>query len=44
MRNVFASLWHPEMTKEGTSIDPDGNKPRPPGVTSDEGITIDPNG
>ena len=41
VRNVFASLWRPEMTKEGPSIDPDG-KPQQQG--SDEGVTIDPNG
>jgi len=41
VRNVFARLWLPEMTKEGTSIDPDG-KPGQQGT--DEGVTIDPNG
>lgn len=37
---VVASLWHPEMAKEGPSLDPDGQ----PRQTSDEGMSIDPNG
>lgn len=40
MRGVFAGLWQPERTKEGPSIDPDGQ----PGQQGDEGVTIDPNG
>ena len=41
LRLVVASLWQPEMAKEGPSLDPDG-QPRQQGA--DEGITIDPNG
>ena len=40
IESVFASLWQPEMTKEGMSIDPNGQ----PGQQGDEGVTIDPNG
>jgi hypothetical protein len=42
MRLFVARLWHPEMGKEGPSIDPNG-QPQPQG-SADEGITIDPNG
>ena len=41
LRLFVASLWHPEMAKEGPSLDPDG-QPRQQG--SDEGMSIDPNG
>ena len=40
LRLFVASLWHPEMAKEGPSLDPDGQ----PRQQNDEGITIDPNG
>lgn len=40
MRLFVASLWRPEVAKEGPSIDPNGQ----PRQASDEGITIDPNG
>jgi hypothetical protein len=42
LRRVAASLWQPEMTKEGPSIDPNGQKPGQQG--NDEGMSIDPNG
>jgi hypothetical protein len=41
LRLFVSSLWHPEMTKEGPSIDPNG-QPRQQG--SDEGMSIDPDG
>jgi hypothetical protein len=41
LRLFVASLWYPEMAKEGPSLDPDG-QPRQQG--NDEGMTIDPNG
>jgi hypothetical protein len=41
VRNAFASLWRPELAKEGPSIDPNG-KPQQQGT--DEGVTIDPSG
>ena len=40
LRLFVASLWHPEMVKEGITIDPDGQL----GQQGDEGITIDPDG
>lgn len=41
LRLFVASLWHPEMAKEGMTIDPNG---QPRQQENDEGITIDPNG
>ncbi|HEY2292671.1 MAG TPA: hypothetical protein VGM86_18370, partial [Thermoanaerobaculia bacterium] len=44
------SLWPRGTTKEGMSIDPDGNanhtgaSTNPPGDLIDEGMSIDPNG
>jgi hypothetical protein len=42
LRLFLDSLWRPEMTKEGMTIDPNGQKPGQQG--NDEGITIDPDG
>lgn len=41
-RELFASAPQPGMTKEGMSIDPDGQSHQ--NAASDEGMSIDPNG
>ena len=42
LRNLLSGLGIRGLTKEGVTIDPDG-KPNP-STSSDEGMTIDPNG
>jgi len=41
VRSLFAGLWPQGVTKEGTSIDPNGGTA---GALDDEGRSIDPNG